>query len=230
MKHLSPVVISLGGSIVVPKTGIDIAFLKRFYKLIRHEIACGQRFIIVVGGGHTAREYQKAARGIVCLTREDVDWLGIHATRLNGHLLRAIFRKEATHRVVKDPTKPLAWHDAVLIAAGWKPGWSTDYIAVRLAKKYNATRIINLTNIDAVYDRDPSKYKGAQPIDKISWKAFRKIVGSKWEPGANTPFDPVASKLADRWAMEVVITKGMDLKNLQKILDKKTFVGTVIAS
>ncbi len=228
MKQLPPIVLSVGGSIVVPSTGIDVAFLETFRMLIRQEITKGHRFIIVVGGGHTAREYQKAANVVVKLAAEDVDWLGIHATRLNGHLLRALFRTEAVHRVVKDPTVPLRWHDSVLIAAGWKPGWSTDYIAVRLAKKYGASRIINLTNIDAVYDKDPSKYEDAEPIARITWQAFRKIVGSKWEPGANAPFDPVASKLADRWGMEVVIAKGTDLKNLRAILDRKKFQGTVI--
>jgi len=228
MKHLPPVVLSVGGSIVVPSTGIDVTFLEAFRSCIRQEIAKGLRFIIVVGGGYTARAYQKAASAVVALDAEDVDWLGIHATRLNGHLLRALFRTEAHHRVVKDPTMSFRWHDSVMIAAGWKPGWSTDYIAVRLAKKYGATRIVNLTNIDAVYDRDPSKYPDAQPISRIAWSAFRKIVGSTWEPGANAPFDPIASKLADRWKMQVVIAKGIDLKNLRAILEEKKFHGTII--
>lgn len=226
----SPIVLSVGGSIIVPKTGIDIAYLEIFRELIRSEVRKGKRFIIVVGGGHTAREYQNAASYVVKLAAEDVDWLGIHATRLNGHLLRALFRDIAEHRVVKDPTRPLSWHDPIMIAAGWKPGWSTDYIAVRLAKKYKATRIINLTNIDAVYDKDPSKFDEAESYETISWKAFRKIVGSKWVPGANAPFDPIASKLADRWGMEVVIAAGKDVKNIRAILDGKKYQGTLIGS
>ncbi len=226
----APIVLSVGGSIVVTKTGIDVAYLKRFRSLIASEVRKGKRFIIVVGGGHTAREYQNAASAVVRLNVEDVDWLGIHATRLNGHLLRALFRDIATHRVVKDPTRPLAWHDGVLIAAGWKPGWSTDYIAVRLAKKYHAERIVNLTNIDAVYDRDPSKFEDAEPYAQISWKEFRKIVGSKWTPGANAPFDPIASKLAQKLGLEVVIAHGKDLKNIKAILERKKYRGTVISS
>ena len=224
----APIVLSVGGSIVVPKTGIDIEYLHAFRSLIQREVKKGKRFIIVVGGGHTAREYQNAANAVVHLNAEDVDWLGIHATRLNGHLLRALFRDIAIHRVVKDPTRPLAWHDSVLIAAGWKPGWSTDYIAVRLAKKYKASQILNLTNIDSVYDKDPSKFEDAEPFKDISWTAFRKIVGSKWVPGANAPFDPIASKLAHRWGLNVVIANGKDLKNVQNILDGKKYVGTMI--
>jgi len=225
---MPPIVISIGGSIVVPKTGIDVPYLKKLRDLIKSEVAKRRRFIIVVGGGHTAREYQKAASAIVRLDPEDVDWIGIHATRLNGHLLRAIFRDRAAHRVVKDPTKKVDWKEPILVAAGWKPGWSTDYVAVRLAKKYGARRVINLTNIDAVYDKDPSRFDDAEPIGRISWKDFRRIVGDEWSPGANAPFDPIASKLAQRWGMEAVITSGHDLKNVKNILDGKKFKGTVI--
>lgn len=224
----APIVLSVGGSIVVPKTGIDVAYLTKFRSLITSEVKKGKRFIIVVGGGSTARAYQGAAGSIVNLTSDDIDWLGIHATRMNAHLLRAVFRDIAKSRVVKDPTAPSTWREPVLIAAGWKPGWSTDYIAVRLAKKFGATRIVNLTNIDGVYDKDPSKFEDAEKIDHITWKAFRKIVGSKWIPGANAPFDPIASKLAQRWGMDVVIADGKDLKNVQAIIEEKAFKGTKI--
>ena len=226
--HKELVVISIGGSIVVPKSGIDVAYLEKFRELVRAELKKGKRFIIVVGGGSTARHYQQAANAVKRIDAEDLDWLGIHATRLNGHLLRAIFRDEALHRVAKDPTRPLMWKAPVLIAAGWKPGWSTDYVAVRFAHKFGAKRILNLTNIDQVYDKDPSLYDEAEPISHIAWKDFRKIVGDKWSPGANAPFDPVASKLAQKWGMEVIIAKGTDLKNVKAIMNGKAYVGTLI--
>ncbi|MFH1620985.1 MAG: UMP kinase [Patescibacteria group bacterium] len=228
ISQTAPIVISVGGSIVVPKTGIDVAYLKKFKTLISQQVKTGRRFIIIVGGGYTAREYQGAASKIVKLTAEDLDWLGIHATRLNGHLLRTVFRDIALHRVVKDPTRPIKWSESVLIAAGWKPGWSTDYVAVRLAKKFGAERVINLTNIDAVYDKDPSRFDDAVAYDRIAWKDFRKIVGSKWIPGANAPFDPIASKLAHKWGLAVAIANGRDLNNVKNIIDCKKFKGTVI--
>lgn len=221
-------VISIGGSIVVPKNGIDVDYLKSFRDLLRPLVKSGGRFIVVVGGGHTARAYQQAAGAIVKLAPEDLDWLGIHATRLNGHLLRAIFRDLALHRVVKDPTRPVRWVEPIMIAAGWKPGWSTDYVAVRLAHKYKIKRVVNLTNIDAAYDKDPSRYDDAEPYDKIDWAAFRKLVGDKWSPGMNAPFDPIASKLAQKWNMEVTIAAGKDLKNLKNILTGRKFKGTTV--
>ncbi len=229
MKQKTPTVISIGGSIVVPKEGIDVEYLKVFRGLIRPLAAAGQRFIIVVGGGHTARAYQKAASAIVKLNPQDVDWLGIHATRLNGQLLRALFRDLALSRVVKDPTKPVRWTEPLMIAAGWKPGWSTDYVATRLAHKFKAKHVVNLTNIDAVYDKDPSRFEDAEPYDKLSWAAFRKLVGDTWSPGMNAPFDPIASKLAHKWGMTVTIAAGKDLKNLKNILTGKKFKGTTIS-
>lgn len=223
-----PIVLSVGGSIVVPESGIDVEYLKKLRALILREIKQGKRFIIVVGGGTTCRKYQKAAQAIVDLEAEDLDWLGIHTTRLNAHLLRTIFRDIAHPAVVKDPTRELDWKGSLLVAAGWKPGCSTDYDAVILAQKFGAKRIINLTNVDAVYDKDPKKDKSAKAYERISWKDFRKIVGSKWSPGANAPFDPIASKLAQESDMEVVIARGTDLDNLRAIIDQKPFKGTLI--
>jgi len=228
MRTPAPIVISIGGSLVAPAVGIDVVFLKTLRTLIVRETKKGKRFMLIVGGGSTARQYMKAAQSVVGLTPDDMDWLGIHATRINGHLLRAVFRDVAHPVIVKDPSRKISWREPVLVAAGWKPGWSTDYVATRLAHLYGSDTVINLTNIERVYDKDPAKYADAKPFDRISWKDFRKIVGEVWNPGANAPFDPIASKLADRSGIRVIIAKGSDLKNVKKILDDKTFVGTVI--
>jgi len=229
MPHTEPIVLSLGGSIVVPESGIDTAFLIDFAKLIKNRIKHGQRFIIIVGGGNTARIYQRAARAVTSLADEDIDWLGIHSTRLNAHLLCAVFRNQAQHRVVKDPRRALVWNRPLLIAAGWKPGWSTDYVAVRLAKKYGARRVINLSNISLVYDKDPNKFADAKPLQITDWKSLRALVGNKWVPGMNVPFDPIAARAAEQFHMQVIVANGKDLSNLKNILSNKKFVGTIIS-
>jgi len=221
------VVISLGGSLITPDH-IDIEFLKKFERLIVKHVHDGTRFVIICGGGKTARNYQYAAANVGELLRDDLDWIGIHSTRLNAHLLRTIFRDHAHPNIVKDPTKKLSVKDNILIASGWKPGWSTDYCAVMLAKKFKIKRVLNLSNIDYVYDKDPKKHKGAKHIKHITWKDFRKLVGNKWDPGLNAPFDPVASRLADELGLEVIITNGRDVKNLDNILNDKKFKGTII--
>ena len=223
-----PIIISLGGSLIVPKSGIDIAFLKQFKSLISRRIAKGDRFVIICGGGSTARQYQTAARAVGQLTHEDIDWLGIHATRLNGHLMRAIFHRQSHPTIVKNPNAPPRFREPILIAAGWKPGWSTDYDAVLLASGLGATTVINLSDMDYVYSADPRKDRNAKPVKRIDWKAFRKLVGNKWDPGLNAPFDPVASELASRIGLTVKVIRGRSVKDVERAIAGERFKGTMI--
>jgi uridylate kinase len=220
------VVVSLGGSLIVPDE-INVAWLSDFKALIESYVKKGMRFIIICGGGRTARNYQNAAKQIVSLTGDDLDWIGIHCTRLNAHLLRTIFSEEAYPRVIKNPTEELSSRKKILIAAGWKPGCSTDYDAVLLAKSFGIKKLANLTNIDYVYDKDP-KFPDAKPIREISWKEMRKLLPEKWDPGLNCPFDPVAAKEAEKLKLEVAIMNGSNLENFRHYLDRQEFIGTMI--
>jgi len=221
------IVISLGGSLIVPDE-IDFRFLKNFRRLILTQSRRGKRFVLICGGGRTARNYQQAAKKIGRLTDNDLDWLGIHATRINAHLLRSIFVKVAHKKIVK-PTDIINFKKSVLIAAGWKPGNSTDYCAVLLAKKYQAKKILNLSNIDYVFDRDPRTDKNAKPLEKMSWQDFRRLIPKKWSPGLNSPFDPVASRAAQNLGLEVAIINGRDFKSIGSYLAGKKFKGTMIS-
>lgn len=228
----SPIVISVGGSLIVPNGGINIDFLVKFNKLIREEIAKGRRFLLIAGGGKLARQYQEAGAAVIGkLTKEDLDWLGIHATHLNGHLLRTIFQDVSNPRVIQHYDRKLEnWTEPIAIGAGWMPGCSTDYDAIILAKDHGAKLIINMSNIDYVFDRDPAKFSDAKPLKKITWEAMKQLVGDKWTPGHNSPFDPIATKLASKLDLTVVITNGKDMENIKKIIDGKEFEGTVISS
>lgn len=222
----SLVVISLGGSIIVPDE-VNVGFLQDFATRVRTHIAAGKRFIIIAGGGKTSRKYQDAARTLGELSNNDLDWLGIHATRLNGHLLRSIFRAEAHPRLIDDPTDPLVEAD-VIIAAGWQPGWSTDYVAVKLAANTRAKKLINLSNVDFVYSADPKKAPGAKPLEKISWADFRNMLPATWDPGLSAPFDPVAAAEAETLGLEVAVM-GSALNEFDAYLSGKPFKGTLIS-
>ncbi|MEK7094827.1 MAG: UMP kinase [Patescibacteria group bacterium] len=221
-------VVSIGGSLIAPKTGIDIEYLQSLRRFILKRVKCGDRFVLISGGGQIARAYQNAARDVVGLTRDDLDWLGIHSTRLNAHLLRTILRDVACPVISKDPSRIRKTKLPVQVAAGWKPGWSTDYVAVRIAKRLKANMVLNLSDIDGVYDKDPRKFKNAKLVERISWPDFREMVGSEWNPGAHVPFDPVASRLAHTSHIPVVVASGRDFKNIARILDGKLFIGTKI--
>lgn len=225
------IVVSVGGSLLVPQD-IDTAFIKNFRSLVLSKTREGSSFYIVAGGGRLARNYQKAAheiRGEDTLEQEDMDWLGIHSTRLNAHLLRTIFIEEAQARIVKNPTSRIRAKESIIIGAGWKPGWSTDYCAVLAAKALGATKLVNLSNIDYVYTADPRKDPTATKIEKITWAEFRKLIPSEWDPGLSAPFDPVASREAEAANLEVTIINGEKLEEFRNYLDGKPFVGTTIS-
>ncbi len=222
-------IISLGGSLIVPEIGIiDWQFLKKFRKLILERIKKGDKFFIISGGGATARNYIKSANKINKISRNDQDWLGIHSTRLNAHLLRTIFSDVAQPNIIKNPSYRLPIKNKVIIAGGWKPGWSTDYVATLIAQEYNIKKIINLSNIDYVYEKDPKKYKNSKKIKNIIWPEFIKIVGTKWDPGLNAPFDPIASQKANQLNIEVAVLNGKKINNLLNYFENKNFAGTTI--
>ncbi|MDA3855222.1 MAG: UMP kinase [Candidatus Woesearchaeota archaeon] len=222
-------VISVGGSLIVPGDNIDIDFLSSFKQFIIKRIEKGDRFILIAGGGKTARKYQDSAAAVSGIDNEEKDWIGIHSTRLNAHLLRTIFKLWANPKVVKNFDEKLPeFKEKVLIGAGWKPGWSTDYIATLLAKEYDAKSVINLSNIEYVYSEDPKVNPDAKKYENISWEDFREIVGDRWDPGMSAPFDPIASKEAQAQELKVAILNGKNLTNLGEYFDKKKFKGTLI--
>jgi len=198
------IIMSLGGSVIVPGK-MDVKFLKNFKKIIEKYVKKNYRFVIYCGGGKIARDYQAAAYKVAELNNLELDWLGIHATRLNANFIRTLFGNLAENFIVKDPTKKINFTKSVLIAAGWVPGWSTDYDAVLLAKNLNIKEIINMSNIDYVYDKDPKKFPDAKRIKKMLWRDYRKISGNKWKAGLNKPFDPVAAKEAEKLGLKVII-------------------------
>lgn len=226
------IIISVGGSLVVPSGGINTTFLKSLNSFIRSQLSKhpNRQFFLEVGGGATARQYRDAGQEVIGheLTRDDLDWLGIHATRLNAQLIRTIFRDIAHPYIIKKYEIIRKVTEPVVVAAGWKPGWSTDYDAILLCEDYGAKTVLNLSNIAQVYTDDPKKNPDATPIDHISWEEFRKIVGDEWTPGLNAPFDPIAAKKAQELGVSVIVMSGDDFGNIENYFAGKEFVGTTI--
>jgi len=219
-------VFSLGGSVFC-KEEIDITFLKKFKSFILKWIKKKKKFLIFVGGGKTARIYQKAGRKFG-VKNEQLDWIGIFATFLNAQLIKSIFGNFAFEKILSDPTKKIKTKKKIIIFGGWKPGRSTDYDCVLAAKTFKVKRVINLSDIDYVYDKDPKKFKDAKPLKRISFDDLLKIIGKEWIPGANLPFDPEAAKIAKNEKIKVIILNGKNLKNLEKVFLEKKFKGTLI--
>lgn len=222
-------VLSLGGSIVSLKEGININFLKKFKQLIEARISQGDNFIIVIGGGSIAREYIRGAIRIKKdITDREKDYLGIYSTLLNARLVKSIFGDLAQEDLLSNPNIKTKLKKPLAFSGGYLPGNSSDFVAVSLAKTYQADIVINLSNIDYVYDKDPNKFSGAKKIEKINWKDFLEIIGDKWSPGMSAPFDPIASKFCQKNNKKVIVLNGQKIKNLENYFLNNKFQGTEI--
>jgi uridylate kinase len=222
------IVMSLGGSMIVPGA-INISFLKDFKLLVKKQIEKGKRVIIITGGGATARDY---IAGLEVLRpdadSENLDWMGIYGTHINAHLVRLALGDLAPVGTFSDPSIPLETDAQLVVAGGWKPGWSSDYPAVLIAGQAQDAKVINLSNIAHVYSEDPRKNPDAVKYDNLSWSEYLDLIPEEWTPGLSSPFDPIASRKAQELGVEVAIMNGSDLDNLESYLDGRAFEGTVI--
>jgi uridylate kinase len=225
-------VISVGGSLIAPPArGVDTDFLKGFRRLILEHLEAEpeRRVILVCGGGAPAREYQRAYREVLGESAADAeDWIGIAATCLNAELLRQLFAPLCPEKVVTDPTALSVFPGRVLVAAGWKPGFSTDHDAVLLAERFQADQLINLSNVPRVYSADPRLDPTARPLDRLRWSELQELVGRRWQPGINVPFDPVATAHAAGLRLTLIVADGKNLPNLRSLLAGGDFEGSVI--
>lgn len=221
------IVISLGGSLIIPDE-IDINFLKDFKELIISQIKLNKKFVIITGGGKICRKYQKVAKEISNPSCEDLDWIGIASLKLNAELLRVIFGEYVHNEVILNLSNNFPFEKPIVIGAAYKTGQSTDFDAVLGAKTVGAKKIINLSNTDYVYDSDPKLNPNAKKFEQISWAEYRKLIPKEWNPGLNSPFDPVASEMAEKEGIEVIIMNGKPIDNLADYLNGKKFQGTVI--
>lgn len=204
--------------------------MRSFVDLIEERTRKGRRFIIVTGGGKTSRNYHKALRDTGNVDSDDADWMGIYATHLNAELLRLSLGKLAHPLIVKDPTKKVPWKSKVLVAGGWKPGRSTDYDAVLLAKMFGAKRLVNVSNIDYVYTADPKKDQNARSLPQMTWNELIAMLPEKWSPNLSSPFDPIAARLAQKQKLSVAIVNGSLLADVARAIDDMPFRGTTITT
>jgi uridylate kinase len=231
MSTTETIIMSVGGSLIVPGD-IDTNFLSTLKDFITDQTTNhGRRFIMIAGGGRTARNYQDAAGAVTGLTSDDLDWMGIHATRLNGHLLRTIFRDIAHPEMITNPddVQNISGEPQVIIASGYRPGCSTDLRAIQIAELVGATKVINLSNIDYLYTADPRTNPDAVKIETSSWADFRELIPADWDPGMSAPFDPIAAAAAEAANIDVALINGDRPEALVDYLAGGEFVGTLIS-
>lgn len=221
------VVISLGGSMVNGTGNPDIAFLKKFKSLMKGTEKIG----IVVGGGKLARDYVKASQNF-SKNQFWGDALAVQATRLNASLVTRAFAKEACPLVFQDfESAAVASKEyRIVVMGGTIPGITTDTDAVLLAEAMNADRLVNVSNVDGIYDSDPRKNKRAKMFRKMDFKQLLTLANAsdKRRPGTNFVFDVIACKLAARTGLELHFVGGKNIQDLPKAMKGKPHRGTTV--
>jgi uridylate kinase len=222
------IVLSLGGSLIVPEE-VDVKFLRQFKKIILKSTN-KYKFIIVCGGGSTARKYISALKenGI----EEKLQSLsGISATRMNARFMNYFFNinpEEGIPHTTKLLKKYIKKQDVVFCGAlEYKPEQTSDSTAAEIARKFN-TMFINLSNVAGLYDKNPAENKNAKFIPKISWKDFYKMAHrQKFKPGQHFILDQTASEIIMKHKITTYLL-GKNLKELENVLKNKKFKGTTI--
>lgn len=222
------VVISLGGSLIIPDN-IDTRFLREFKKIILKNTNKHQ-FVIVCGGGSTARKYITALRNLR-IGRKLQNFLGISATRMNARFMSYFFGQNPEQGIphkIRTLKKYIKKQNIVFCGAlEYQPKQTSDSTAAEIAE-YFKTSLINITNVKGLYNKNPAKNKNAKFIPKISWKDFDKMANKLgFKPGQHFVLDQTASEMILRNKITTYII-GKDLKQLGNLLKNKKFKGTII--
>ena len=224
----SPIVISLGGSLVAPAAGPDAQFVQQFVNIIGERQIAGARFYIIVGGGKVCRHYQDALKSLG-KSDDELDYMGIYATHFNAHFVALAFGLDPEHKVVLKSENLTGKEVLHVTGAGLKPGQSSDAAAITTAVAVGASIVYNLSNVSHVYSADPDRESDARPYDHLDWSKYLELIPSEWNPGLSSPFDPIASRAADEHGIEVRVL-GSNLENFAAALAGKNFTGTTISN
>jgi uridylate kinase len=224
------IVISLGGSIIIPDK-INIKVLREFRRIILKNTK-KYRFVVVCGGGKTARNYINGLADENIKEKEFFQCLlGISATRLNARFMNYFFGRDANSGMphdVKEIVNYLRIHDVVFCGAlRYSKDETSDSVAAKIARHFNCD-FINLTDMAGLYDKNPKKYRNAIFIPEISHKEFLKTARKiKYKPGEHFVLDAKAAKIIKKYNITTYLL-GTDMKNLDNLLNNRHFTGTVI--
>ncbi|MDP1695916.1 MAG: UMP kinase [archaeon] len=227
---MKTLVISLGGSIIIPKGEMNVKFLHNFKQILLKNTK-NIKFVIVCGGGSIARKYIEALKG-EHKSEKALSLAGIRATRMNALFLMQLIGEKANSTLpmdMKEVKSNLKKNPIVICGAlRYAEKSTSDGTAAKLAN-YLEGEFINMTNVKGLYTKDPRKHRDAKFISKISWKDFDVMANkSKYAPGQHFVLDQSASKLIKKHKIKTYII-GEDLTNLIKILQEKNFIGTLIS-
>ncbi len=222
-------VLKLGGSLLYSKNGTILTeriqeYANRLVTLAEE----GHQLVIVVGGGASARAFIAAAR-VLGADESRCDWFGLRLARHNAELLAIALGDYAYPKVVEslEELDSVLCLNKIIVMGGLTPGQSTNAVAALAAEVLRADAFFNATNVDGVYDRDPSQ-PGAKLLERVSIERLEQVLASGGtRAGEYKLFDPVAIRVVARSRIKTVIFNGNEPDNLALLFKGKS-LGTVV--
>jgi len=239
-------VIKYGGSFVIPDKTYDESALEDLASLVKsHE---DKQFVFIIGGGKICRNITNAVDSLLndALSKDmDLkgiaqDELGIATTKINGrYVLRWLTNKLGADFVYQDivdyPEVAPKTDKRIVIATGYKPGVSTDYDMMLLAKAYGASKVFKISNFPVVLDVKPeefdkTKINSYKALPKMTWDYMLNLVGKEFIAGGNYPLDPPSAILANEIVKSIpnfTLYIG-EKEQIGNMLLDDVFIGTIV--
>ena len=218
-------VIKLSGRIF----NIENGDLINTYANFIDDISSSYQLIVITGGGKIARYYIDTARSNN-VDESTLDEIGIEISRLNARLLISAL----PNNVYSHPPKTLQEiNDIVntgitIIAGGLYPGQSTNGTAALIAERIGAVEFLNVTDVDGIYDCDPTKNKHAKKFDQIQINDLRRIlIHEKSIAGGYNLMDIISLKIIERSKIKTRILNS-NIDDLKKVIAGDKTIGTEI--
>ncbi|MBY9017044.1 MAG: UMP kinase [Candidatus Lokiarchaeota archaeon] len=229
------IVIKFGGSLLFSEGGtINYEKITEFCDLIKNNKNYDS-IVIVCGGGTIARQYIKAIREF---TDNEVlcDMIGIDISRINSRLMVANMKEFAYPKVPKsfeELAVALNSHK-VVVMGGLQPGQSTTSVAIQVAEFLKAVRLVILTDVDGIYDKDPKVFDDAKLLRELNYDSLQKMILEMSEDtqaaaGEYRIFDAVSLQILKRSNVFVSVISGSKLDQFKKLWNnEKVNIGTTI--
>lgn len=178
----SRVALKLSGEVMMGQLdfGVDLDYMRTFAQELVELSRQGVQIIVEVGGGNIYR-WRSAPKGMQRNTADMMGMLGSVMTALNFRdVINETHEAEALSPLYmpfvidyyspKRANELLEQGKIVIVGGGiGQQFFTTDSGAALHASQVNAELLLKATNVDGVYDKDPSKHDDAVKYDEISY-------------------------------------------------------------
>ena len=228
------ILLKLSGEILAGdrEFGVDPIAIERIVIQVAEIHAAGVQLGIVIGGGNILRWRDVKDNGF---ERASADYMGMLGTTINALALQSFLEKRGIPtrvlsaiemRQICEPyirrrsVRHLEKGRVVIFACGTgNPYFTTDTAASLRAMEIEANILLKGTKVDAIYDKDPVKFKDAKRFEKVT---FMQVL----QQGLAV-MDAAAISLCMENKLPIVVFNINESGNLRKIVTGSP-VGTLV--